>query len=110
MWFCQSDRNEKILESNYSTTKEYYQAQIEFLNINYDDIVLPGYMYEDIITNSCDDNGTCETYGYWTSSPGVDYKAYGLYYGGVVHASYSVEREDYGGLRPVITLTKDFIS
>ena len=102
--------NENVKVSDYNTTKAYYQAHNDYTKKNYNDLILPDYMYEDILPK-CADDGNCPTYGYWTSSPSAvnqnNNQAWGVVYFGMVFSDDSgVSRSDLLGVRPVITLAK----
>ncbi len=94
-----------INRSDYSTTKAYYLAVINYLKNN-SSVLLPSYMFEDILP-MCSDDMNCPTHGYWTSSLhyGKISRAWGVYAGGYLDRS-SVDNADSFGLRPVITISK----
>ena len=94
-----------INQSDYSTGKAYYLALINYLKNN-SSVLLPSYMFEDILP-MCSDDMNCPTHGYWTSSLhyGKISRAWGVYAGGYLDRS-SVDNADSFGLRPVITISK----
>jgi len=97
----------------YPTAKAVYKALFEYLITNYSNLVLPSYMYSDIINNSCNDDVECATGGYWTKSPvaGRTHSAWYVNFTGIV----SYDDVDYadlahgGGVRPVISLSKSIL-
>ena len=101
------DTNTNVVESDYSTTLEYYKAQVAYLKENYSEIMLPEYMYSDLMDNNCSDDGSCTTYGYWTSSAvaGNPSDAWRVGLDGFPY-SHDVSFDGFVGLRPVITLSK----
>ena len=97
----------------YEENVEIWKAQIAYMAENHSDILLPKYMYEDMI-GTCENVGNeeddyyvgCGTYGYWTKTAFAFYsdRAWRVRLDGQVDSG-GVDCVDYG-LRPVITLSK----
>jgi len=86
------------------------QAMIEYMSINYSNIMIPSYMYSDIIKYSCSDEGSCATTGYWTKTAHSTQTSSAWYvdYGGGVRSQPMAINIDYG-VRPTITLPKSIL-
>ena len=91
---------------------ELWRAQNEYLTANYSDLVLPKYMYEDVIgkcKNVGDDtNGyyvQCDSYGYWVQTAYAPHhrRAWAIKYNSIMDRQV-VSTANYG-VRPVITLS-----
>jgi len=95
---------------SYPTTKAMYQAMNEYLRTNYSNLVLPSYMYSDIINYSCTDEGFFSTTGYWTKTAASMYTAWHIDVSGHVYHTNVPGGSDYGGVRPVITISKKLLS
>ena len=88
-------------------TFEGSKALLYYLSESYIELILPKYMYEDMIgtcKNNESNSGVCETYGYWSRTPS-DFNglSWSVYFGGTPSLN---SRNELFGIRPVIKISK----